>query len=60
MKKIQKTYSLLKQKVYSLRAEYTYNLGKKKLSQLLKTFIPSLLWTPFHFPPQLPSMKSLT
>ena len=27
--KIQKTYSLLKQKVCSLRAEYTYNLGKK-------------------------------
>ena len=22
-------------------------------------FISSLLWTPFHFPPQLPSMKSL-
>ena len=27
--KIQKTYSLLKQKVCSLRAEYTYNLRKK-------------------------------
>ena len=23
------------------------------------TFISSLLWTPFHFPPQFPSMKSL-
>ena len=64
--KIQKTYSLLKQKVYSLRAEYTYNL-EKILSKLLMiseerdsmTFISSLLWTPFHFPPQLPSMKSL-
>ena len=62
----QKTYSLLKQKVYSLRAEYTYHL-EKILSQLLMTskerdptiFISSLLWTPFHFPPQLPSMKSL-
>ena len=60
------TYSLLKQKVYSLRDEYTYHL-EKILSQLLmtskegdsKTFISSLLWTPFHFPPQLPSMKSL-
>ena len=63
---IQKTYSLLKQKVYSLRAEYTYHL-EKTLSQLLMTskegdsmtFISSLLWTPFHFPPQLPSMKPL-
>ena len=26
--KMQKTYSLLKQKVYSLRAEYTYHLEK--------------------------------
>ena len=60
------TYSLLKQKVYSLRAEYTYHL-EKILSQLMMTskerdstaFISSLLWTPFHFPPQLPSMKSL-
>ena len=64
--KMQKTYSLLKQKVYSLRAEYTYHL-EKILSQLLMTskekdcmtFISSLLWTPFHFPPQLPSMKTL-
>ena len=32
--KIQKTYSLLKQKVYSLRTEYTYNL-EKILSKLL-------------------------
>ena len=64
--KMQKTYSLLKQKVYSLRAEYTYHL-EKILSQLLMTskekdcmtFISSLLWTPFHFPPRLPSMKSL-
>ena len=62
----QKTYSLLKQKVYSLRDEYTYHL-EKILSQLLmtskegdsKTFISSLLWTPFHFAPQLPSIKSL-
>ena len=62
----QKTYSLLKLKVYSLRTEYIYNL-EKILSQLLitskegdsKTFISSLLWTPFHFPPQVPSMKSL-
>ena len=62
----QKTYSLLKQKVYSLRAEYTYHL-EKTLSQLLmtskegdsKTFISSLLWTPFHFSPQLSSMTSL-
>ena len=30
--KIQKTYSLLKQKVYSLRVEYTYNLEKYFLS----------------------------
>ena len=60
------TYSLLKQKVYLLRAEYTYHL-EKILSQLLmtskegdsKTFISSLLWTPFHFAPQLPSIKSL-
>ena len=64
---IQKTYSLLKQKVYSLRAEYIYNL-EKILSQLLMTskkgdsmtFISSLLWMPFHFPPQLPSIKSLS
>ena len=63
--KIQKTYSLLKQKVYSLRVEYTYNL-EKILSQLLMTseerdymtFMSSLLWTPFHFPPQFLSMKS--
>ena len=34
--KMQKTYSLLKQKVYSLRAEYTYHL-EKILSQLLMT-----------------------
>ena len=60
------TYSLLKQKVSSLRAENTYHL-EKILSQLLMTskerdptiFISSLLWTPFHFPPPLPSMKSL-
>lgn len=60
------THSLLKQKVYSLRDEYTYHL-EKILSQLLMTskerdpmtFISSLLWTPFHFPPPLPSMKSL-
>ena len=32
--KIQKTYSLLKQKVYSLRTEYTYNL-EKILSKLV-------------------------
>ena len=65
--KIQKTHSLLKQKVYSLRAKYIYNL-EKILSQLLMiskegdsmTFISSLLWTPFHFPPQLPSIKSLS
>ena len=30
--KIQKTYSLLKQKVYSLRAKYTYNLKKNTFS----------------------------
>ena len=54
--KIQKSYSLQKQKVYSLRAEYTYHLGTI-LSQLLMTskerdsttFISSLLWTPFTF-----------
>ena len=48
--KIQKTYSLLKEKVYSFRAEYTLHLGKI-LSQLLMTskerdsttFISSLL-----------------
>ena len=34
--KIQKTYSLLKEKVYSFRAEYTLHLGKI-LSQLLLT-----------------------
>ena len=64
--KMQKTYSLLTQKVYSLRIEYTYHL-EKILFQLpmtskekdYMTFISSLLWTPFHFPPQLPSMKSL-
>ena len=40
---------------------------EKILSQLLMTskerdsmtFISSLLWNPFHFPPQLRSMKSL-
>ena len=63
---MQKTYNLLKQKVYHLRAEYIYHL-EKILSQLMMTskerdstaFISSLLWTPFHFPPQLPSMKTL-
>ena len=59
-------YSLLKQKVCLLRAEYTYHLEKIH-SQLLMTskerdptnFISCLLRTPFHFPPQLPSVKSL-
>ena len=30
--KMQKTYSLLKQKVYSLRDEYTYHLEKNTFS----------------------------
>ena len=64
--KIQKSCSLQKHKVYSLRAEYIYiYIPEKILFQLLMTskegdcmtFISSLLWTPFHFLPPLPSMK---